>query len=134
MQIIALDNLSPNDEILTSYVDLSIPRHLRQAELFDRYRFHCDCALCDKSKDPSWLDPRESLMCVKKGCDGMAKLPDLSREDQEVEVKCIVCSQRWTVSCKDQAEELRVGQSVLDALERSSGESKDVRLFSLNIC
>lgn len=124
MQIIAINDLAPGDEVLTSYVDLSIPKALRQAELFDRYRFTCDCLLCTRrERETDWIDPRESLACTKEKCDGMARMPDLTRDDA-AEVKCESCGNAWSVSCKDLAEEMRVGQSVLDALEKSNGESQ----------
>lgn len=43
--------------------------------------------------------------------------------DQEVIVRCDQKGHEWTVSCKDLAEEMRVGEDVLAALEKSNGES-----------
>lgn len=63
-------------QILTSYIDISLPRTLRQADLLKRYFFTCDCALCSKSTtEPGWVDPRE------------ARLPSSGGEGLEVWVK-----------------------------------------------
>lgn len=65
-------------QILTSYIDLSCPYDIRQRDLKERYRFQCDCTLCEKSKNQGvdWVDPR---WCVRhegcKGGDGKSKMP-----------------------------------------------------------
>jgi hypothetical protein len=66
-------------QILTSYVDLSMPRATRQSELFDRYRFDCACPLCEmSSREPSQVDPRQALKCKVPKCDGLAAFPGRS--------------------------------------------------------
>ncbi|WWC72282.1 uncharacterized protein I206_106244 [Kwoniella pini CBS 10737] len=74
MELIAIKDISPDEEVLTSYIDISSPYHIRQAELLERYRFKCDCVLCEKSNgDEGWVDPR---WCVKHiGCKGKGKMP-----------------------------------------------------------
>lgn len=71
MQVVSLRDLKPDEEILTAYIDISVPKHIRQADLQDRYHFSCDCDLCEKEGvDPRWA--------VKhSGCpqDGLASLP-----------------------------------------------------------
>lgn len=70
--------LSPrfHKQILTSYIDISLPRALRQADLLKRYFFACDCTLCSKyTTEPGWVDPRE------------ARLPSNGGEGLEVWVK-----------------------------------------------
>ncbi|KZV78345.1 SET domain-containing protein [Exidia glandulosa HHB12029] len=47
MQIIAIKNISPGEEILTSYVDTSQPGHLRRQDLRETYGFTCACDLCE---------------------------------------------------------------------------------------
>lgn len=89
MQVIALRDISPNEEaslylllealsptsdyyqILTSYIDTTLPRSLRQAALKETYDFTCLCELCD---DNNKLDPRESIWCPKS-CGGMCPAP-----------------------------------------------------------
>ncbi|KAG5350891.1 hypothetical protein C0989_008893 [Termitomyces sp. Mn162] len=47
MQIIALRNINPNEEILTSYIDTTLPKYLRQKSLKETYNFECRCAIID---------------------------------------------------------------------------------------
>ncbi|CAH7689677.1 hypothetical protein BY996DRAFT_4602746, partial [Phakopsora pachyrhizi] len=66
VKVIALKDIEPGDEILTSYVDLSVTRKERQKDLAQRMQFICDCELCVKSeRDPSFVDPRDALKCPK---------------------------------------------------------------------
>lgn len=125
MHIVAIADIPPGQEILTSYVDVANPRRLRQAELQDRYHFECHCKLCYRSsRDLSWVDPREALSCKNpKSCDGLARLPNLEDESEQATV-CSKCGHSWNVSGKDLAEEMRVGETVLSALETSNGESQ----------
>jgi hypothetical protein len=63
-------------KVLTSYIDLALPRRLRQSELLERYHFVCDCPLCTRPlKDPAWIDPREAVNCQSPGCGGLARIP-----------------------------------------------------------
>jgi hypothetical protein len=56
MQVVAIRDLSPDEEVLTAYIDISVPKHIRQADLKDRYHFVCDCTLCQKTGvDPRWV-------------------------------------------------------------------------------
>ncbi|KAG6860720.1 hypothetical protein C0995_008163 [Termitomyces sp. Mi166 len=71
MQIIALRNIEPNEEILTSYIDTTLPRYLRQKSLKETYNFECTCTLCTSSAD---VDPREAVFCPKK-CGGTCPVP-----------------------------------------------------------
>ncbi|KAL7409501.1 hypothetical protein BDY24DRAFT_214933 [Mrakia frigida] len=76
MEVVAITDIYEGEEILTSYIDISLPRTLRQADLLKRYFFTCDCALCSKSTtEPGWVDPRE------------ARLPSSGGEGLEVWVK-----------------------------------------------
>ena len=78
MDIVAIRPISPGEEvsdsgvdmidhqILTSYIDVSLPFVHRQSDLKARYGFDCDCTLCQKSASSSWIDPR----CCTFGQDG----------------------------------------------------------------
>jgi hypothetical protein len=57
MELIAIRDIEPNEEvsrcwestnkqILTSYIDVSLPVEKRQSELEATYRFNCECSLC----------------------------------------------------------------------------------------
>lgn len=125
MHIVAIADIPPGQEILTSYVDVANPQRLRQAELQDRYHFQCHCKLCSRlSHNPAWVDPREALACKNpKSCDSLARLPNLEDESEQT-TACFKCGYSWNVSGKDLAEEMRVGETVLSALETSNGESE----------
>ncbi|CED82281.1 Predicted histone tail methylase containing SET domain [Phaffia rhodozyma] len=62
MDVVALRDLVPGEQIVTAYIDISLPSQLRQTELQTRYFFKCDCDLCAKpSTDPrEMVRPRES--------------------------------------------------------------------------
>lgn len=72
LHVVAIKDIAPGEEIVTSYVDLSDPPRVRIKTLKERYFFDCDCALCTKGKKK--LDPREVLWCGKK-CGGWVKMP-----------------------------------------------------------
>lgn len=128
MHIVAIADINPDEEIVTSYVDVSNPPKIRQLELKERYHFDCTCSLCTKpDRDAAWVDPRESLICKNpKSCDGMARLPTLEQSDAPTtrDVRCAKCSHSWNVSIKDLEEEMRVGTQVLNSLESSDGQSR----------
>lgn len=77
MQVIAIRPILPGEEILTSYIDLSLPLRMRIADLKERYYFDCDCSACEEGKVRTMklVDPRESLQCQEVGCQGIAWLP-----------------------------------------------------------
>jgi hypothetical protein len=80
MRVVAIRDIAPGEEILTSYVDLALPRHLRQTELHETYRFWCKCTECTKSPQNSW-----ELWCDRDGstqCPFKEKDPEASREHQ----------------------------------------------------
>ncbi|KAL1407376.1 N-lysine methyltransferase smyd2 [Vanrija albida] len=98
MQVIAIGDMRPGDEVLTSYIDVSLPYAERQKDLSERYGFDCKCSLCEKSADLSWVDPRWSVL--HPGCkagEGRGRMPDL-RHDGEATVKCAACSDSFTVN------------------------------------
>ena len=57
-------------KIRISYVDTTLPTHIRQEELKEVYNFTCGCNLCSTSN----ADPREALWCPV-GCGGMCLYP-----------------------------------------------------------
>lgn len=129
MHIVAIADIAPGEEVLTAYVDIANPRRIRQMELKERYFFDCQCALCERPKqEPTWIDPREALQCKRpsdtKQCDGLTPLPANLETDELQKVKCSKCGFSWDVSGKDLAEELRVGEDVLTAMEKSNGDSE----------
>jgi SET and MYND domain-containing protein len=58
-------------QVLTAYIDTTLPKALRQASLRETYLFSCACALCTSAAP---VDPRESVWCPK-ACGGMCPTP-----------------------------------------------------------
>lgn len=104
MQVVALRDISPNEEILTSYIDTTLPRSLRQAALKETYDFTCQCELCH---DDNKIDPRESIWCPKS-CGGMCPAPsDESETYQCVKCRAVVATPAFIMDA------LRIGQEAL---------------------
>lgn len=122
--LVALNDIPPGEEILTSYIDTSTPYHHRQSELLSRYHFVCHCSLCQKSESTanggqSWVDPR---WCVRHGeCskEGKAAMP-LENATGEVEVRCIACNQDFKVDADRVRKLVREGMSFLESDERGT--------------
>ncbi|KAG1722630.1 uncharacterized protein EDB91DRAFT_202837 [Suillus paluster] len=105
MQVIALRDISPNEEILTSYVDTTLPRSLRQAALKETYDFTCQCEVCHHDNK---IDSRESIWCPKS-CEGMCPAPS----DESEIYQCVKC--RAVVTATESImDSLRVGQEALE--------------------
>jgi hypothetical protein len=63
MELIAIRDIDPNEEvsftiraatdeqILTSYIDVSLPVEKRRSELEATYRFKCECTLCTRDME-----------------------------------------------------------------------------------
>ncbi|KAG8982437.1 hypothetical protein FRB90_006789, partial [Tulasnella sp. 427] len=60
LEVVAIKDIPPGEEILTSYVDISLPRHLRIKELKERYMFTCVCSACSNDEE-GHVDPREAM-------------------------------------------------------------------------
>ncbi|KAF5383006.1 hypothetical protein D9615_004885 [Tricholomella constricta] len=105
MQVIALRNIRPDEEILTSYIDTTLPKHLRQQSLKETYNFECCCQLCAITPE---VDHRESLFCPKT-CGGTCPTPT---EDSSL-CRCMKC--KTVVTNTDAVvDAVRVGQEALD--------------------
>ncbi|KAJ7152676.1 hypothetical protein C8R43DRAFT_476122 [Mycena crocata] len=105
MQVVALREISADEEILTAYVDTTLPRVIRQASLNETYLFSCACNLCASLAN---VDPRESVWCPK-GCGGMCPTPT---EENSLS-RCSKC--RAAVQKTDEVlDAVRIGQQALD--------------------
>ncbi|KAK0183995.1 hypothetical protein F5146DRAFT_1076957 [Armillaria mellea] len=69
MHVVVLRNMVPGEEIMTAYIDTTLPRSLRQESLKETYHFDCRCQLCGSLPD---VDPRESMWCPK-ACGGIVE-------------------------------------------------------------
>ncbi|KZV92993.1 SET domain-containing protein [Exidia glandulosa HHB12029] len=97
MQIIAFKNISPGEEILTSYVDTSQPRHLRRQDLRETYGFTCACDLCEGRDNNADADPRYCVWCPKE-CGGKCSLAEL--DDQQLE--CFRCQAKYEATAQEE--------------------------------
>lgn len=80
MHVVAIRAIEPGQEVLTSYVDLALPREARRRELRERYKFGCACGECGRGEVEGAVDPREALRCprAEDGCEGLIPLPGAS--------------------------------------------------------
>ncbi|KAF8886043.1 hypothetical protein CPB84DRAFT_1685242 [Gymnopilus junonius] len=110
MQVIALKPIQPGEQILTAYIDTTLPSEKRQRILQDTYHFTCKCRLCSP---PSHCPPdlREVMWCPKK-CGGMCPLPT----EENSLVRCNRCKApvRDTDAVLDA---VRVGEEALNKAE-----------------
>ncbi|GAA6036402.1 hypothetical protein JCM8097_001703 [Rhodosporidiobolus ruineniae] len=88
MAVVAVREIKPGEEVVTSYVDVALPREVRRKELRERYKFECGCEECERGE----VDPREALECPKKGCCGLISLPPRSSSSPPSAVTCPTCS------------------------------------------
>ncbi|TRM62623.1 hypothetical protein BD626DRAFT_458277 [Schizophyllum amplum] len=114
MIVVALRDIQPDEQVLTSYIDTTLPRSMRRRELLDAYSFSCQCTLCTAS---SVVDPREALWCPKS-CGGNCPLPT---EENSLS-QCARC--KTAVKDTDAVlDAVRVGQQGLD--KANSLQTKD---------
>ncbi|GHJ85143.1 hypothetical protein NliqN6_1545 [Naganishia liquefaciens] len=99
MKVVLIADVQPGQEILTSYIDVSLPRHLRQRELKERYGFDCVCCICSRY-DPAKgrVDPRWCMYHPGCGQAGIITIPDLTGEDAEYGIACGACGKQETLS------------------------------------
>uniref|UniRef100_A0A8H8CFP6 SET domain-containing protein n=1 Tax=Psilocybe cubensis TaxID=181762 RepID=A0A8H8CFP6_PSICU len=114
MQVIALKHIAPDEEVLTAYIDTTLPREHRKKILNETYHFTCRCPLCappPPAANSSALDMREAMWCPKK-CGGMCPLP--------TEEKSLTRCNRCKTPVKDTdavLDAVRVGQEALHKAE-----------------
>ncbi|KIK64626.1 hypothetical protein GYMLUDRAFT_160635 [Collybiopsis luxurians FD-317 M1] len=105
MQVIAIQDIYPEEEILTSYIDSTLPTHLRQQTLEETYNFKCQCRLCTSAVE---VDPRQAMNCPKS-CGELCPLP----VDEDSLIRCNKC--KSIVKSVDAVlDAARVGQEGLD--------------------
>ncbi|KAF5364937.1 hypothetical protein D9758_008087 [Tetrapyrgos nigripes] len=114
MQVVAMRDIQPGEEILTSYIDTTLPKSSRQKTLQETYYFTCKCNLCSGQLD---IDPREAMVCPKN-CGGLCPLP----VEEHALVQCTKC--KAAVQATDTVfDAVRIG---CEGLEKASAlEFKD---------
>ncbi|KAF8920146.1 SET domain-containing protein [Mucidula mucida] len=105
MQVVILGDISPGEEILTAYIDTTLPREFRRETLRATYHFDCQCQLCVR---PPEVDPRESMRCPKL-CGGVCALPT----EEDPLTRCNQCRSA-VVSTDEVLDATCVGQEALD--------------------
>ncbi|EGO03364.1 hypothetical protein SERLA73DRAFT_174827 [Serpula lacrymans var. lacrymans S7.3] len=105
MQVVAIRDIEVDEEILTAYIDTTLPRFSRQKFLKETYNFDCQCPSCTKY---SGVDPRESMWCPKS-CGGKCAVPT----EENSLTRCEKC-QTPVTSPDAVLDVLRVGQEALD--------------------
>ncbi|KAF7324122.1 hypothetical protein MKEN_00634600 [Mycena kentingensis (nom. inval.)] len=105
MQVVAIRPIGEGEEILTAYIDTTLPTELRRQALKETYSFDCDCSLC---REAEAADPRASVWCPKR-CGGLCRMPT----DENPLSRCSTCGTvlRDTDAVLDAT---RVGQQGLD--------------------
>ncbi|KAG8931655.1 hypothetical protein FRC02_002421 [Tulasnella sp. 418] len=117
IDVVAIRDLLPGEEIFTSYIDVSLPHRHRARELKERYMFDCTCPLCtvNLASDNTKIDPREIAFCGKQGCDGVIKLSDDLDSNDLSKRGCIKCGKSLS---KEDAESvidsIRLGEEALE--------------------
>ncbi|KAI0076540.1 SET domain-containing protein [Panus rudis PR-1116 ss-1] len=105
MHLVAIRDIAPGDEIVASYIDITLPRELRLKALKETYNFDCRCKLCRKKSEN---DPRSCMYCPKS-CGGLCPLPT---EENNL-TRCNKC--KAAVASTDAVlDAVRVGQEGLD--------------------
>ncbi|KAH7096107.1 hypothetical protein BKA62DRAFT_720700 [Auriculariales sp. MPI-PUGE-AT-0066] len=113
MALVALCDMAPGDEILTSYIDISQPRHLRQSQLLGTYGFTCTCTLCSTTSE-ALPDARWCVLCPRN-CGGRCSLPNPNHFQDEAEaVVCNTCKASYPVEAReDLLDRIRIGDEAL---------------------
>ncbi|KAF9041558.1 hypothetical protein BJ165DRAFT_1530272 [Panaeolus papilionaceus] len=145
MHVVAIRDIEPGEEILTAYIDTTLPRERRQTYLKETYFFECDCGLCRRGERgrgvltsvgegasagaSSWVgdetvDLREAMWCPKK-CGGVCWVPS----EENPFTRCSKC--KAAVKDTDAVlDALHVGQQALDKAEalQFSDPQKSIQL------
>lgn len=124
VRLIAIKSIEPGEEILTSYIDSSGPRQERQNELMKRYRFVCDCKLCQSNPDDQ-VDPREALKCPKctnwfsiaRSIDRLDAGPSSTKKVLRKEISCPHCGFSRLIDVEGQRSAIKKSGKTLDPVK-----------------
>lgn len=72
MHVVALRPIGADEEVVTSYVDISLPAALRRQALERQYYFECACELCSRGPEAG-RDPREATVGAVDGIEEWVK-------------------------------------------------------------
>ncbi|WVQ75700.1 hypothetical protein IAR50_005330 [Cryptococcus sp. DSM 104548] len=127
IDLVAISNISPGEEVVISYIDVSTPYHHRQPELLDRYRFSCHCSLCRLSEEGEgkgkvWVDPRWCIWHPGCGKKGLGRLPPITTSGK-VKTKCNQCGEMFDVDNDKVKGPIEEGFELLEQEENGSLDS-----------
>ncbi|KZT66576.1 SET domain-containing protein [Daedalea quercina L-15889] len=105
MNLVAIKPIAPEDEVTISYIDVTLPRELRQKELKETYNFECKCTLCSTQQHE---DPRTAMLCPKR-CGGIRPAP----MNDSVSPPCKKCK-ATTANLDSELDAFNVGQEMLE--------------------
>ncbi|KAH8115929.1 SET domain-containing protein [Phellopilus nigrolimitatus] len=108
IHVIAIQDIPPDTELFTSYIDITLPTAQRQKDLKETYNFTCACCICSPAKNSAIEDWRERMWCPEE-CGGTCPFPS---GDDDI-VRCSRC-QAGIMDVERMIDVLRVGQEVLD--------------------
>ncbi|KAF7289807.1 hypothetical protein MIND_01355000 [Mycena indigotica] len=122
LHVVTIREVEAGQEILTAYIDTTLPRIQRQHAIKETYNFDCVCVLC--GQEGKRADPRESVWCSKR-CGGLCPMPT----EEDPLSQCDSCNTvlRDTDAVLDAT---RVGQQGLDKAQtvQFSDRSKSQQL------
>ncbi|KIJ09962.1 hypothetical protein PAXINDRAFT_138618 [Paxillus involutus ATCC 200175] len=106
MNVVSLRDIAAEEEVLTAYIDTTLPKSQRQKVLEETYSFTCQCPLC--KQDSTIFDPREALWCPSS-CGGTCPLPN----EENPLSRCTKCKVAIT-DPHGVMDAARIGQEALD--------------------
>lgn len=71
MHVVAFRDIKAGEEVLSSYIDVTLPREQRQQNLLKQYKFVCNCALC--LSEAKQFNARSAVRCDKVTCPGICE-------------------------------------------------------------
>ncbi|KAK2465023.1 hypothetical protein APHAL10511_003099 [Amanita phalloides] len=98
LHVVAIKAINSGEELLTSYIDTTLPSEERRKTLEETYCFDCKCSLC--MPNTRVVDPREALLCptkkhpTKKACDGLCQIP----KEATAQTRCSVCQKSYNAA------------------------------------
>ncbi|KAF8309730.1 SET domain-containing protein [Clavulina sp. PMI_390] len=118
LKVVALRDLQPGEQILNSYVDVTMSGWKRRKELKETYLFDCACELCQKEE----FDPRRSFKCTRCAgltpfsADSVTSAPTSTSAKSET-IECSRCGLPLADDAGDCFDAIRVAQ---EANEKAS--------------
>ncbi|KAI5117278.1 hypothetical protein M0805_005603 [Coniferiporia weirii] len=108
LQVVVIQDVPPDTELFTSYIDITLPIAQRQKDLKETYSFVCMCSVCSPVEGTTSEDWRALMWCPKE-CGGTCPFPT---QDDDV-VRCSKC--RAVVKDTEKTVDIvRIGQEALE--------------------